>query len=116
MTAPLGYLEFLRLLTGAQMVLTDSGAQMVLTDSGGIQEETTALGVPCLTLRDSTERPITVAEGPNTIVGTDPASIESAVEKLRASPASEARRPELWDGHAAERIMDILERDLENDE
>jgi UDP-N-acetylglucosamine 2-epimerase (non-hydrolysing) len=107
MTEPLGYLEFLRLLIGARMVLTDSG---------GIQEETTALGVPCLTLRDSTERPITVSEGTNTIVGTDPASIESAIEKLRASPSPEGRRPELWDGHAAERIVDILERDLENDE
>jgi UDP-N-acetylglucosamine 2-epimerase (non-hydrolysing) len=107
MTEPLGYLEFLRLLTGAQMVLTDSG---------GIQEETTALGIPCLTLRDSTERPITVTEGTNTIVGTDPANIESAIEKLRASPGCEGRRPELWDGHAAQRIVDILERDLENDQ
>ena len=107
MTEPLGYLDFLRLLTGAQMVLTDSG---------GIQEETTALGVPCLTLRDSTERPITVTEGTNTIVGTDPARVESAIEKLRASPPFVGRRPELWDGHAAERIMDILERDLENHE
>ncbi len=107
MTEPLGYLDFLRLLMGAQMVLTDSG---------GIQEETTALGVPCLTLRDSTERPITVTEGTNTIVGTDPARVESAIEKLRASPPFVGRRPELWDGHAAERIMDILERDLENHE
>jgi UDP-N-acetylglucosamine 2-epimerase (non-hydrolysing) len=91
-------------------------AQMVLTDSGGIQEETTALGVPCLTLRDSTERPVTVTEGTNRIVGTDPAAIEAAILELRdrpaTGPAPEGRRPALWDGHAAERIVDILERDL----
>ena len=87
-------------------------AQMVLTDSGGIQEETTALGVPCLTLRDSTERPVTVDEGTNTIVGTDPAAIERAIATLRASPSSKGRRPALWDGKAAARIVDVLERDL----
>lgn len=103
MTEPLGYLDFLRLLTDAQMVLTDSG---------GIQEETTALGVPCLTLRENTERPVTVTEGTNTIVGTDPETIETAIEKLRTSPAKSHQRPTLWDGHAAERIVDILERDL----
>ena len=103
MTEPLGYLDFLRLL---------SDAQMVLTDSGGIQEETTALGVPCLTLRESTERPITVSEGTNTIVGTDPAAIEAAIQKQLATPETTGRRPELWDGHAAERIIDVLERDL----
>ena len=103
MTEPLGYLDFLRLLTDAQMVLTDSG---------GIQEETTALGVPCLTLRESTERPVTVSEGTNTIVGTDPAAIEAAIEKLRISPPEKGRRPALWDGRAALRIVDILERDL----
>lgn len=103
MTEPLGYLEFLRLLMDAQMVLTDSG---------GIQEETTALGVPCLTLRASTERPVTVSEGTNTIVGTDPKAIEVAIEKQLASPSESGRRPALWDGHAAVRIVDILERDL----
>ena len=103
MTEPLGYLDFLRLLTDAQMVLTDSG---------GIQEETTALGVPCLTLRENTERPVTVTEGTNTIVGTDPVKIEAAIQTLRTSPAKPARRPALWDGHAAERILDVLERDL----
>lgn len=104
LTDPLGYLDFLRLLTDAQMVLTDSG---------GIQEETTALGVPCLTLRDSTERPVTVTEGTNTIVGTDPRAIEAAIEALRRRPKiSRARRPALWDGAAAGRIVDILERDL----
>jgi UDP-N-acetylglucosamine 2-epimerase (non-hydrolysing) len=104
---PLGYLDFLRLMMDAQMVLTDSG---------GIQEETTALGVPCLTLRDSTERPVTVTEGTNRIVGTDPEAIEAAILELRDRPATgptpEGRRPALWDGHAAERIVDILERDL----
>ncbi len=103
MTEPLGYLEFLRLLMDAQMVLTDSG---------GIQEETTALGVPCLTLRDSTERPVTVSEGTNTIVGTDPGAIEAAIEKQLGCKTVERRRPALWDGEAAVRIVEILERDL----
>lgn len=103
MTEPLGYLDFLRLLTDAQMVLTDSG---------GIQEETTALGVPCLTLRENTERPVTVTEGTNKIVGTDPDAIESAIQTLRSSPPRSHKRPALWDGHAAERIIDVLERDL----
>jgi len=105
MTAPLGYLEFLRLLMDARVVLTDSG---------GIQEETTALGVACLTLRDSTERPVTVTEGTNTIVGTDPTAIEKAIQKLLQSPAPEGQRPALWDGSAAIRIVDILEKDLGN--
>jgi len=104
LTEPLGYLDFLRLLTDAQMVLTDSG---------GIQEETTALGVPCLTLRESTERPVTVTEGTNTIVGTAPEAIEAALETLRKSPPPTGRQPPLWDGQAAVRIVDILERDLE---
>lgn len=103
LTDPLGYLDFLRLLTDAQMVLTDSG---------GIQEETTALGVPCLTLRDSTERPVTVTEGTNTIVGTDPNAIEKAIHTLRTAESTEGRRPALWDGNAAARIVDILESDL----
>ena len=89
-------------------------AQFVLTDSGGIQEETTALGVACLTLRDSTERPVTVTDGTNTIVGTDPAAIEKAIETLRQSPPPTGRRPALWDGSAAARIVDILESDLSN--
>jgi len=105
LTEPLGYLDFLRLLIGAKMVLTDSG---------GIQEETTALGVTCLTLRDSTERPITVTEGTNTIVGSNPDAIEDAIKKQLASPPK-GRCPDLWDGHAADRIIDILERDLGND-
>lgn len=103
MTEPLGYLAFLRLLMDARMVLTDSG---------GIQEETTALGVPCLTLRTNTERPVTVTEGTNTIVGTDPRAIEAAIEKQLAAPWPAGRRPALWDGRAAGRIVDVLERDL----
>jgi UDP-N-acetylglucosamine 2-epimerase (non-hydrolysing) len=98
---PLGYLDFLRLY---------SGAQLVLTDSGGIQEETTALGVPCLTLRENTERPITVEMGTNVVVGTDPTRIieaaEVALERKRAG--TEMRVPPLWDGHAAERIVEAL--------
>lgn len=105
MTAPLGYLEFLRLMMDARVVLTDSG---------GIQEETTALGVACLTLRDSTERPVTVTEGTNTIVGTDPTAIDKAIQKLLQSPPPEGQRPALWDGSAAIRIVDILEKDLGN--
>ena len=104
-TDPLGYLDFLRLLMDAQMVLTDSG---------GIQEETTALGVPCLTLRESTERPVTVTEGTNEIVGTNPVAIEAAIKKLRSGPKREGRQPKFWDGQAAVRIADILERDLAN--
>ena len=103
LTEPLGYLEFLRLLMDARLVLTDSG---------GIQEETTALGVPCLTLRDSTERPVTVSEGTNQIVGTNPEAIEAAIQAFLAAPRREGRRPALWDGQAAERIVDILERDV----
>ncbi|MEZ4292500.1 MAG: UDP-N-acetylglucosamine 2-epimerase (non-hydrolyzing) [Myxococcota bacterium] len=102
-TEPLGYLDFLNLLMGAQMVLTDSG---------GIQEETTALGIPCLTLRENTERPVTVTEGTNTIVGTDPEAIEAAIARTRSAPTPSGRQPTLWDGAAARRIVDILERDL----
>ena len=96
---PLGYLDFLNL---------SSGARLVLTDSGGIQEEATVLGVPCLTLRDSTERPITVEAGTNRLVGSDPERIAAAArEALAAGPAA-AQVPELWDGRAAERIADAL--------
>ncbi|MGH6899513.1 MAG: non-hydrolyzing UDP-N-acetylglucosamine 2-epimerase [Geminicoccaceae bacterium] len=80
------------------------GARLVLTDSGGIQEETTGLGVPCLTLRENTERPITVAEGTNRIVGTDPGRILGAVDDVLGSGGRTGRIPPLWDGHAAERI------------
>ena len=100
---PLGYLEMLGLM---------AGARLVLTDSGGIQEETTALGVPCLTLRENTERPITVEEGTNTIVGTDPRRLELTVDEILATGGKSGRVPELWDGHAARRIAEILHRDL----
>ena len=98
---PVGYLDFLCLL---------SKATLVLTDSGGIQEETTALGVPCLTLRQNTERPITVSQGTNLLVGTDPAQIINAANNILAGKNKAGRIPPLWDGKAAERIVEILLR------
>jgi UDP-N-acetylglucosamine 2-epimerase (non-hydrolysing) len=95
---PLGYLEFLGLL---------AESAVALTDSGGIQEETTILQVPCLTLRENTERPVTVTEGTNQIVGTDPERILAAWSRLDA-PARVRRVPQLWDGAAAHRIIEIL--------
>lgn len=92
---PQGYLEMLGLM---------SGAKMVLTDSGGIQEETTALGVPCITIRDNTERPITIDQGTNTLVGTDPAAIIASAGEVLANGGKAGRVPELWDGQAATRI------------
>lgn len=87
-------------------------AALVLTDSGGLQEETTALGVPCLTLRENTERPITIDEGSNTLVGTDPAAIVAAAREALGARSPRGRRPALWDGHAAKRIVEILARAL----
>lgn len=101
---PLGYLDFLHLLVAARAVVTDSG---------GIQEETTALGVPCLTLRETTERPITVREGTNRLLGADAARVAPALRDAlaRARTMGETVRvPELWDGHTAERIADDLVR------
>jgi UDP-N-acetylglucosamine 2-epimerase (non-hydrolysing) len=95
---PAGYLDFVAL---------QAGARIVLTDSGGVQEETTVLGVPCLTLRDTTERPITVTEGTNQLVGRDPARIVAAARAVLADPPP-PRRPALWDGHAARRIAAVL--------
>ena len=92
---PQGYLEMLGLM---------AGATLVLTDSGGLQEETTALGVPCLTLRENTERPITVVQGTNSLVGRDRATILGAVDDILAGRGKRGRIPELWDGHAAQRI------------
>ncbi len=92
---PQGYLEMLGLM---------SGATLVLTDSGGMQEETTALGVPCLTLRENTERPITIEQGTNTLVGRDRAAIERCVDEILAGRGKRGRVPELWDGRASERI------------
>jgi UDP-N-acetylglucosamine 2-epimerase (non-hydrolysing) len=83
-----------------------AGARLVLTDSGGLQEETTALGVPCITLRENTERPITVECGTNTVVGADPDRIRGAVDQILRDGGKRGRVPDLWDGHAAERIAD----------
>ena len=88
-------------------------ARLVLTDSGGIQEETTVLQVPCLTLRENTERPVTVEQGTNRLIGVDPAAIVDAAKQTLAAPASGAARiPEMWDGHAAGRILDVLQAAL----
>lgn len=100
---PLGYLDFLRLM---------SDARFVLTDSGGVQEETTVLGVPCLTLRENTERPVTVSQGTNVIVGRDPETIRAEVRKILDGNGKGGRVPDLWDGGAAVRIIDVLEADL----
>jgi len=97
---PLGYLDFLKLW---------SNSKLTLTDSGGLQEETTALGVPCLTLRENTERPITIEQGTNHLVGLDPERIVGAAEAIIANGRQTfARAPELWDGRAAERIVTAL--------
>jgi UDP-N-acetylglucosamine 2-epimerase (non-hydrolysing) len=79
-----------------------------MTDSGGIQEETTVLGIPCFTIRENTERPVTIEEGTNTLVGITAAGILSAFEEFRNGNSNKGRVPELWDGKAAERIVNIL--------
>eukprot|EP00913_Durusdinium_trenchii_P028509 g26737.t1 len=96
---PLGYLECLAL---------QAEAKLVLTDSGGIQEETTYLGVPCITLRDNTERPITIDVGTNVLVGTDMSALKREVERVLSGDAKPGRVPELWDGGAGERIADVV--------
>ena len=85
-----------------------SKSRMVLTDSGGIQEETTALGIPCLTLRENTERPITVEQGTNTIVGTDPDRIRKEFDAVLKTGGKAGSIPEFWDGQASQRIVSIL--------
>jgi UDP-N-acetylglucosamine 2-epimerase (non-hydrolysing) len=97
---PVPYLDFVQLM---------ARARCVLTDSGGIQEETTALGVPCLTLRTTTERPITVTQGTNRIVGLDAAAVAAAWDEIRRGAWPGGRLPELWDGKAAARIVGILD-------
>jgi UDP-N-acetylglucosamine 2-epimerase (non-hydrolysing) len=99
MIEPLGYLEFNYLV---------KYAKAVMTDSGGITEETTVMGVPCMTLRDNTERPETITMGTNELIGTNPASIGPALDKLFSGNWKNGEIPEKWDGHAAERIVDIL--------
>ena len=101
--APLSYLRFLHL---------ESLATFVITDSGGIQEETTVLGVPCLTVRENTERPITITEGTNTIVGLDPERLKEEAHRILCGKGKQGRTPALWDGQAAQRIVGILERQL----
>jgi UDP-N-acetylglucosamine 2-epimerase (non-hydrolysing) len=96
---PIGYLEMLGLM---------KDARLVLTDSGGIQEETTALGVPCITLRNNTERPITVDEGTNTVVGQDPNRILAAFDDIVRQGGKAGRIPELWDGRASLRIAEVM--------
>ena len=100
---PQSYLEFNYLVRNAKAVITDSG---------GITEETTVMGVPCITLRDSTERPETVTIGTNELIGTDPKALKPTLDKLFSGNWKQGAIPELWDGHTAERIVEILERAL----
>ncbi len=103
LVGPQAYMAFLNLW---------KDAAVVLTDSGGLQEETTALGVPCITIRENTERPVTVDEGSNVLVGTDPARIVLEAKKVLRGEGKQGRRPHLWDGKAAERIVAVLAREL----
>jgi UDP-N-acetylglucosamine 2-epimerase (non-hydrolysing) len=98
---PLGYLEFNYLV---------KHARCVITDSGGVTEETTVMGVPCLTMRDNTERPETITMGTNELIGSDPAGLEPALDRLMAGQWKKGHIPEKWDGHAAERIVAHLEQ------
>ena len=100
LTPPISYLDMIQLL---------SKSELVLTDSGGIQEETTILGVPCLTLRENTERPITISKGTNVLVGTDPEDILKAVKKVLDCNRNYTSSPKFWDGFASKRIVDVLE-------
>jgi UDP-N-acetylglucosamine 2-epimerase (non-hydrolysing) len=100
---PMGYLEFLALT---------SQARLVFTDSGGLQEETTVLGIPCLTVRENTERPITVDVGTNQVVGTDPARIQQAADRIIDGHEKKGRVPDYWDGRSGERIARVYEEFL----
>ncbi|WOO42930.1 non-hydrolyzing UDP-N-acetylglucosamine 2-epimerase [Rubellicoccus peritrichatus] len=100
---PLGYLEFLWL---------QKNARMVLTDSGGVQEETTYLGVPCLTLRDNTERPVTVTEGTNVLIGSDFKLLQQQIDEIVSGNAKQGRIPDKWDGSAGMRTAELLEQIL----
>ncbi len=102
---PVGYVEFLSLV---------AGSAGVITDSGGLQEETTYLGLPCFTLRANTERPITVSMGTNTLLGLDPRRIAEVPALLAKAAERKTRVPDLWDGHAAQRIVDVLAEELES--
>jgi UDP-N-acetylglucosamine 2-epimerase (non-hydrolysing) len=97
---PIGYLDFMKL---------EATAKLVLTDSGGIQEETTVLGVPCMTLRENTERPVTIVEGTNVLARTNRETIMAAYDELKKNP-KDGRVPRFWDGKAAERIVEALEK------
>ncbi len=103
LVGPQAYMAFLNLW---------KDAAVVLTDSGGLQEETTTLGVPCITIRENTERPITVDEGSNVLVGTDPERIVAETRKVLRGEGKHGRRPHLWDGKAAERIVEVLAKEL----
>ena len=98
---PLGYLDFLNLMMHSQFVMTDSG---------GIQEETTVLGIPCLTLRDTTERPITISQGTNALVWNDTQKIIDEAFKILNGKGKRGVRPELWDGKSSNRIVNILSK------
>ena len=101
MTDPFGYLDFLQLV---------SKSKFVLTDSGGIQEETTVMNIPCLTLRQNTERPVTVSQGSNLVIGSRADRIVQESMRILNGDFKTGRRPELWDGRAAERIVNVLTR------
>ncbi|UUZ55517.1 UDP-N-acetylglucosamine 2-epimerase (non-hydrolyzing) [Massilia sp. H-1] len=103
LVGPQAYMAFLNLW---------KDATVILTDSGGLQEETTALGVPCITIHENTERPVTVDEGSNVLVGTDPARIVAEARKVLRGEGKQGRRPHLWDGNAAERIVAVLAKEL----
>ncbi|MBU1678125.1 MAG: UDP-N-acetyl glucosamine 2-epimerase, partial [Bacteroidetes bacterium] len=99
LTDPIGYIDFLALT---------KNAELVITDSGGIQEESTYLGVQCITVRNNTERPVTVVEGTNQLIGTDLEKVKEAALKVLNGENKTGSIPELWDGHAAERIVKLL--------